>query len=158
MTSIALTFSEWLDSLLPGIPVDKMWIYQQSTGKLLDPKGLVVGFGYSGKGVSKNNPEDQTLHNAGPIPEGYYKIGSPHDTVTHGPFVLPLEPDPGNKMFGRSAFLIHGDSVVHPGTASEGCIILPRPVREDIAKSLDRLLAVVSGDFVMKRDVSETSA
>jgi hypothetical protein len=135
-----------------------MWIYQQSTGKMLDPNGLIIGYGYSGKGVSKNNPEAQTLPNFGPIPEGYYNIGEPHDTVTHGPFVLPLTPDPQNKMFGRSAFLIHGDSVVHPGTASEGCIIMPRSVREDIAKSVDKLLTVVSGEFVMKRDTSGTPA
>jgi len=132
-----------------------MWIYQQSTGKILDPKGLVLGFGYSGKGKYKNDPESQALANLGPIPEGYYIIGEPHDTLTHGPFVLPLTPDPQNKMFGRSGFLIHGDSVVMPGTASEGCIIAARYLREDIASSVIKLLTVISGIFVMKRDVEE---
>lgn len=137
-----------------------MWIYQQATGKILDPAGLLLGYGYSGRGIHKNNPESQSFANLGPIPEGYYNIGEPHDTVTHGPFVLPLTPDPQNKMFGRSAFLIHGDSVVLPGTASEGCIILNRHLREDIAKSPIKLLTVVSGVFVMKRDVpaDETTA
>jgi hypothetical protein len=134
-------------------PKDKpLWVFQQSTGKILDPKGLVVGFAYSGKGIHKNNPESQSLPNQGPIPEGYYKIGSPHDSITHGPFVLPLEPDPQNVMFGRTHFLVHGDSVQSPGTASEGCIVAPRWIREDIAKSAVKLLAVVSGEFVMKRE------
>lgn len=138
-----------------------MWIYQQSTGKILDPKGMIMGYGYSGKGIHKNNPESQTLANLGPIPEGYYTIGEPHDTVTHGPFVLPLTPDPQNNMHGRSHFLIHGDSKVLPGTASEGCIIAPRYLREDIAHSPIKLLTVVSGVFVIKRDVpaaDETTA
>lgn len=135
-----------------------MWIYQQSTGKILDPDGAVIGYGYSGKGIHKNNPEAQSQHDEGPIPEGYYTIGDPHNTVTHGPFVLPLNPDPQNKMFGRSGFLIHGDSVTHPGTASLGCIIAARYIREDIAKSPVKLLGVVSGVFVMKRDTEETTA
>jgi len=37
-------------------------------------------------------------------------------------------------MFGRRGFLIHGDSKLHPGTASKGCIILPRWARELIVK------------------------
>lgn len=135
---------------------DLMWIWYQASGKLMDPNGLVIGFGYSGRGAGKNNPESQSLENVGPIPEGYYKIGEPHDSVTHGPFVLTLTPDPQNNMHGRTDFLIHGDSVIQPGTASKGCIVLPRSVREDIAKSYDKVLGVVSGDFP-KRD-GETPA
>jgi len=61
-------------------------------------------------------------------------------------------------MFGRSNFLIHGDSVVHPGTASEGCIIAARYIREDIAKSPVKVLAVVSGVFTISRDPQQTPA
>jgi hypothetical protein len=135
-----------------------MWTYQQSTGKVLDPNGIVVGYAYSGKGQYKNDPEAQSLHDQGPIPEGYYSIGSPRDTVTHGPFVLPLLPHQDNQMFGRNNFLIHGDSVVQPGTASEGCIVAARYIREDIAKSPVKLLAVVSGVFVIKRDSESQEA
>lgn len=135
-----------------------MWTYQQATGKILDPNGLVVGFGYSGKGKHKNDPESQSVPNQGPIPEGYYLIGAPHDTLTHGPYVLPLTPDPLNKMFGRSGFLIHGDSIVAPGTASEGCIIAARYIREDIAGSIVKLLVVVSGVFVIKKDVDTSES
>ena len=98
---------------------------------------------YSGKGAGKNNPELQDRHNVGPIPRGLYTIDDPCDTENHGPYVLGLTPDAENEMCGRSAFLIHGDSVSRPGTASKGCIILPRKVRETIWQSCDRQLEVV---------------
>lgn len=135
-----------------------MWVYYQESGKVLAPDGLIIGIGYSGKGSSKNDPQAQSVENVGPIPEGYYRIGEPYDSVTHGPFVLPLTPDPQNNMFGRTHFLIHGDSVIQPGTASAGCIVLPWSVRKSIAGSLDKILGVVSGEFVPKRDPSEPTA
>ena len=117
------------------------WRWVQSTGQL-SQDGQSQGFGYSGAGECKNDPAKQDVHNAGPIPRGIYTIGEPGDTNTHGPYVLHLTPDAGNEMCGRSGFLIHGDSVVNPGTASEGCIILPRKVRERIWQSGDRTLEV----------------
>ena len=63
--------------------------------------------------------------------------------MTHGPYVLPLTPDPENLMYGRDGFLIHGDSITNPGSASEGCIILPRSARTMIAASGDNRLEVV---------------
>lgn len=127
-----------------------MWTYVQKTGELLRD-GLHVALGYSGFDdpdtgqPGKNSPELENVEDVGPIPVGRYFIGSPHDTLTHGPFVLPLTPDATNEMFGRSAFLIHGDSVVDPGTASRGCIIMARKVRAEIAQSGDRVLQVISG-------------
>lgn len=123
-----------------------MWTYEQLTGRLRNATGDLVGVGYSGKNAGKNAPSAQRIHNVGPIPRGQYRIQAPQDTVTHGPFVLPLIADPANEMFGRYGFLIHGDSVVNPGTASEGCIILARDVREAIWASLDRDLAVTVGE------------
>ena len=120
-----------------------MWTYEITSGQMFDPKGDLAGTGYSGAGEFKNDPAMEAIHNRGPIPRGLYHIGKPQNTVTHGPFVLPLTPDPSNIMFGRFAFLIHGDSVVNPGTASEGCIIMPRGVREAIAVSGDTDLHVV---------------
>lgn len=119
-----------------------MWTWEQGTGRLLRD-GDQVAVGYSGAGEGKNNPDMQSVHNVGPVPVGRYSIGGPHDTMTHGPYVLPLNPDPANEMFGRSGFLIHGDSVVHPGTASEGCIILGRSTRTEVWESGDRDLEVV---------------
>lgn len=101
--------------------------------------------GYSGAGEGKNNPAMQQVHNVGPIPQGKYSIvGEPFDSPDHGPFVLRLEPDPTNEMYGRAGFLIHGDNVHSPGTASEGCIILPRYAREAIWSSGQRELEVVA--------------
>lgn len=117
------------------------WGYKQSSG-WLSQDGENIAEGYSGAGDGKNNPAMQDVPNVGPIPTGTYTIGEPSDTKTHGPYVLHLIPDPANEMFGRSGFLIHGDSVVAPGTASEGCIILPRKVREQIWASGERELVV----------------
>jgi len=127
-----------------------MWTYIQKTGELLH-NGEHVAVGYSGYDNpqtgqnGKNNPDLENVPEVGPIPVGQYSIGSPEDTVTHGPFVLPLTPDAANQMFGRDGFLIHGDSVVDPGTASRGCIIMARPVRNEVATSGDRMLEVISG-------------
>lgn len=126
-----------------------MWIYKQSTGVLLStsvlPIGFVMGQGYSGFGNSKNNSNDEHIKDVGPIPQGYYNINTLIlATDTHGPYVLILLPDPNNIMFGRSGFLIHGDSIEHPGNASKGCIILPRDVRVKIWTSDDHRLQVVA--------------
>jgi hypothetical protein len=117
------------------------WTYSQSSGSL-HHDGQLIAVGYSGHDVGKNNPALQSTPNVGPIPQGRYSIGEPHDSPKVGPFALPVEAMPGTNTFGRSAFLIHGDSIVHPGTASEGCIILLRDVRNRIAASDDRVLVV----------------
>jgi hypothetical protein len=57
---------------------------------------------------------------------------------------MALDPDPGNQMFGRDGFLIHGDNMAMNHTASEGCIILGRPIREQIADSADRVIVVTA--------------
>jgi len=80
----------------------------------------------------------------GPIPQGKYTIsGPPFDTTTHGPYIMRLIPDPANEMHGRSGFLLHGDSIIHPGMASLGCVIMPRTIREAVWASGDRTLTVV---------------
>lgn len=119
------------------------WTYKQVSGSLVDSAGALVATGYSGFGSGKNNPAMQSVHGVGPIPQGQYLIEPPRDSATHGPFVLPLKPYDSNTMFGRGGFLIHGDSLEHPGSASEGCIILPRSIREQIALSGDNQLFVV---------------
>lgn len=116
-----------------------IWIYDQASGQLSQR----IAVGYSGAGEGKNNPAMQDVQNVGPIPQGAYSIGDPHDTATHGPFVLALTSDRANDMHGRSEFLIHGDSFANPGTASHGCIVLPRKIREQIWRSGDTKLEVV---------------
>jgi hypothetical protein len=117
--------------------------YHQSTGELYYGNNL-IGIGYSGMPPrGKNNPAAQDQHNVGPIPQGWYSIGPPHDTASHGPFVMALTPDANNKMFGRAGFLMHSDSISHPGHASEGCIVISTEVRRNVWDSGDRRLNVV---------------
>lgn len=118
------------------------WSYSITSGALLDPSGILIGHGYSGRGEGLNNSSMTNVPDVGPIPVGHYTIGSPFDSDKVGKFALPLTPDPTNIMFGRSLFRIHGDNPELNHTASEGCIILARDIREKIAKSLDKILAV----------------
>lgn len=121
------------------------WTYHQQTGKLLDPSGAVVGTGYSGAPpLGKNNPVFQNVKSIGPIPQGSYTIGALFNSPTHGPDSMHLTPDPANDMFGRDCFLMHGDSIAHPGSASQGCIIMPRAIRELVANSGDDRLVVLA--------------
>lgn len=130
------------------------WTYEQISGKLRDPDGNVVGIGYSGANDGKNNPAMQNVVNVGPIPVGTYTIeGPPINTKDHGPYVLRLTPDAATTAaivnFGRDpdTFLMHGDSIPHPGTASDGCVIQDRMTRERVNSTLatDNTLIVVSG-------------
>ena len=116
------------------------WTYSQSTGTLTGPAGQVAT-GYSGTGAGRNAPAMQATRNIGPIPQGAYTVGTPHDTSTHGPHVMRLAPVPGTQTFGRDGFLIHGDNRRHD--ASQGCIILDRAARDRIGNSADTRLNVV---------------
>lgn len=121
-----------------------MWQYKQNDGEI-SQDGEHVAWGYSGHGPGRNNPALQSLHNVGPIPVGLYTVEDPHDTKDHGPYVLRLVPDATNEMFDRDGFLIHGDSIQNPGTASEGCIIASKLTRLRIWESGDHVLQVISG-------------
>jgi hypothetical protein len=104
-----------------------------------------MAIGYSGAGDDKNSTSCEDVPNKGPIPRGLYTIqGPPTDTADHGPFVLRLVPEDTNVMYGRSGFLVHGDSIQNPGCASEGCIIMPRFAREAMWNSPDHLLQVIA--------------
>jgi len=70
-------------------------------------------------------------------------IEEPFNSPTHGPYAMHLTPDPTNMMYGRSEFMMHGNSLEHPGAASEGCVIMPRPTRELVWSSGDHRLLVV---------------
>ena len=127
------------------------WTYAQKTGEL-QQDGKHVATGYSGGGDGKNNPVMEDVAGVGPIPQGEWNIsGPPVNTAEHGPYVLSLKPAAETETFGRSAFLMHGDSVKAPGTASQGCVIMPRAVREQVWKSGDRDLKVVA-------DITDPSA
>ncbi len=133
-----------------------MWTYAQDSGQLLQD-GQLVGTGYSGFDEGKNNPSMQAVANVGPIPQGDWTIvGPPVNTAAHGPYVLTLQPAPGTNTFGRTGFLMHGDSIEAPGCASHGCVIMPRTVREQVWNSGDTELEVVPAPA--PQDVQEESA
>lgn len=125
------------------------WSWSQSTGELRR-NGAVVSRGYSGKGRGKNNPALQNVPGIGPIPRGRWRMVRVYDSANVGPFAIELhavDATPGDDRHdetGRGAFRIHGDSIRAPGTASKGCIILPRAVREAMWRSGDREIEVIA--------------
>jgi len=123
-----------------------MWKYEQKSGKFINPTGSSVCIGYSGNGAGLNNPAMQQVHKVGPIPQGMYSIGTFFDDPEKGPIVAHLTPLPGSgtDTFGRDGFMIHGDNRAANHSASEGCIILPHPIRESIMASSDRVLEVTA--------------
>lgn len=120
-----------------------MWTWSQRAGAL-SHAGRHVADGYSGSGSGKNNPALQAAAGVGPIPQGRWLMTAVQDSTATGPFSIILSPARGTRTFGRSAFRIHGDSASHPGKASHGCIILPRPLREQIWASGDHEIEVVA--------------
>jgi hypothetical protein len=130
-----------------------MWTYRQSTGELLHD-GVLVGRGYSGAdpdpstrgepGEGINRPEAQEQRAIGPVPRGRYRFTLPFFHPSAGPVTMRLHPQPDTNTFGRSGFLIHGDSAKKPGSASQGCIVLHRELRLAMAESRDRWLEVVA--------------
>ena len=118
------------------------WTYQILRGGFFNLNNIQVGQGYAGHGVGLNNPAMCNVHFIGPLPQGKYTIGQPRNDDEVGVFALPLTPVPSNEMFGRSEFFIHGDNPQMNHTASDGCIILPSPVRHDVAASGDDELIV----------------
>jgi hypothetical protein len=120
------------------------WFYQQSTGTL-SLNTIFVGKGYSGHGIGLNNPSAQSQENVGPLPQGTYTIGPPHNPPDHlGPVALPLIPTPGNMMFGRFGFFMHGDNQFANQTASDGCIVMSHDIRVQVAASTDKSLVVTA--------------
>ena len=120
-----------------------MWQFNITGGELIEPDGTLGGIGYSGYGPGVDNPDDEHIPDVGPIPEGQYTIGTFFDDPGgKGPVVCHLNPMPGTDTLGRSCFMIHGDNSEHNQTASHGCIILARHLREAIRDSGDTLLQV----------------
>lgn len=126
------------------------WLYQQNSGRLYNSAGDFVAAGYAGGDCGlhpegRNNPEMQDQRDIGPLPCGMYTFGEPIEHLKLGPYALPLIPDPDNVMFGRTDFFMHGDNIERPGRASDGCLVMPRNVRQYCWTSPDHRLQVVSG-------------
>jgi len=136
----------WVD------PRGLTWIYQQSTGNwshVDDQTGATtnVGSGYAGAGAGLNNPDMQNIPNVGPLPQGGYTIGPQQNNVTNNGTQLPasmiLTPDLGNNMYGRGGFLFHGDNPAQNQTASSGCPVGSRTLRNQVSGSGDNRLQVI---------------
>lgn len=121
------------------------WRYNQGTGEIQDAKGQTRGRGYAGHGPGKNNPLMERVKNVGPIPRGLWGMQHPIDSKLRGPYVIMLDPEDGTETYGRSGFLVHGDSRTHPGEASHGCIVCGRKLREAMWESGDHLIEVHNG-------------
>lgn len=126
-----------------GIP-KLAFTYEQKTGRFLGIDDKVMATGYSGHGAGINNPEMQNVRATGPIPRGDWHIGVAYKSASLGPVVMNLEPV-GHGALGRTLFRIHGDNSKGDRSASHGCIILPRAVRERVAASGIARLTVVEG-------------
>lgn len=120
-----------------------MWSFNSTIGRLFHDN-VAIAFGYSGAGEGKNNPALQSVKNIGPCPRGKFRLepiedlkGNLIDYEEKKAPVFRLVPDPDNVMYGRSGFLLHGDSIEKPGTASEGCVIEDHATRVAIAMSKD---------------------
>lgn len=118
----------------------KILYYSVSTGLLTYIEGnkRYVEEAYSGAQGYINNPLATALPSKGPIPFGLWRIGAPVEHKRLGPVALPLEPV--TYAGKRSAFLIHGDNSLMNRTASKGCIIAARAVREWVRDNFDHLI------------------
>ena len=95
---------------------------------------------YSGRGVSRNNPNGQSVPNYGPIPRGDWLVGGPPQTVQgqYGPIwnALPLFPMPNNDVWGTDrdpgSFYLHGPRENDRGDSSSGCPIMSPTCRSKI--------------------------
>ncbi|MEI7714009.1 MAG: tlde1 domain-containing protein [Rhodospirillales bacterium] len=124
------------------------WTYSQTERQLTDPDGKIAGQGYSGHDAGYNNHTMQDQKDVGPTPVGTYTIGPAFRHALAGPVTMRLTPSADTDVFGRDGFMIHGDTADHAtnptaqNSASHGCIVLARPLRDAIAASTDRTIVV----------------
>ena len=125
------------------------WTFIQSTGAINRPDGSLESIAYSGGDAGKfpdgvNNPEYQSIHNKGPLPQGFYTIDEPIDHTRLGPFAMALIPDAENEMFGRGGFYVHGDNQQMNRSGSDGCIVTGADTRHEIWSYPDHRLEVIA--------------
>lgn len=119
--------------------------YIQLSGAIL-VDGKVIGTGYSGHGDGLNAPDMEGCVDIGPIPAGLWAVGPWEALHLHlGPTVARLTPI-GHDAHGRTGFFVHGDSASLDHSASHGCIIAGRAIREALRDSGQTQLLVTSGE------------
>lgn len=117
------------------------WKYKQSTGDLWH-NNVHIGRGYSGHEGGVNNPAEEADHGIGPIPAGAWKIGTAYTNPHTGAVTMNLDPVAPFTAHGRTLFRMHGDNTAGDESASRGCIIMARAIREAVASSGDHDLLV----------------
>lgn len=130
-----------------------MYTYEQSTGRFCNPTSSLFAIGYSGNGEGKNNPSWQGVKMHGPCPCGIYTAVKMLDHDPHlGYYAIKLEPDAATRVFiislGRDpdSYYWHGDSVDHPGDASDGCLVSQRSPRIEFwDEDNDKKIQVIAG-------------
>lgn len=113
------------------------WTWKQSAGELWRD-GKLVAKGYSGAPGHVNATKSEGLRNKGPIPRGLWRMASvfpKHEKL--GTVAISLRAV-GHDAMGRSDFMIHGESILRRGTASEGCIILDYATRVTLSNGVGR--------------------
>lgn len=123
------------------------WRLHIRSGEFRDAAGNLLAVAHSGHGDAMNDPARVRERNKGPIPPGRYVIGPAFTHPRCGPVSMRLVPMEGTDTFGRSGFLLHGPNrTADPTDDSEGCPVLLRNEREQVARSDDRDLVVVGDD------------
>jgi hypothetical protein len=127
------------------------YCYEITSGKLYSDAGELLDIGYSGQPPHVNDFAAVGERGIGPIPAGSWVITGVEDSPRTGPFTLILVPDAATtahvQMLDRDpeSFRIHGErEKPPPGYASDGCIILPRAIRERIWDSGDHALDTIA--------------
>jgi RHS repeat-associated protein len=85
----------------------------------------------------QNNPNRTGVRNRGPLPTGTYKIEQQRPSSSR----RDLTPSPGNTMFGRFAFQVHGCR--NPASCSEGCIAA---TTNQVRDEFNRLMSLEEGN------------
>ena len=123
----------------------QQWIYHSDTAQLYAGNGILFGHCYSGNRAGLNNPAMESVHNVGPIPAGYYRVGTffddlepnPPDGLEHkGPhvcYLITVAADGCTQIappYDREGLMVHGDNKKANFSASKGCLIAARFIRD----------------------------
>ena len=129
-----------------------MILYSQTLCKVW-LNSIIIGTGYSGNGDGLNNALQENMAGHGPIPRGLWEIvrWTGDSTYTDnkgrnlGPQVAILKPV-SHDAHGRSGFLWHGDNKQMNFTASDGCIVSARTIRDHLAAAFStiKMLEVIN--------------
>lgn len=118
------------------------WVYKVSAHSFYHNGTYKFDAKYTGRPGFKDDSAYECVKNKGPLPRGTYTIGPAFYHKRTKAWTIRLTPYIENQMCGRDGFMIHGESVSHPGEASNGCIILDMSYRKIIADSRDKILVV----------------